>query len=97
MCVVNARDRTPFDVYIGRTNPRYRPAASKWANPFKIERDGTRAEVIVKYRATCSVDPTSSPHCPNYVARLLACPEGVRGTPLNDRPTGCRSPVPSRC
>lgn len=32
----------PFDVYIGRP--------SKWGNPFAIGRDGTRAQVIAKYR-----------------------------------------------
>ena len=31
-----------FDVYIGRT--------SKWGNPFVIGNDGTREEVIEKYR-----------------------------------------------
>lgn len=31
-----------YDVYIGRP--------SKWGNPFKIGKDGTREEVIEKYR-----------------------------------------------
>lgn len=35
--------REPFDVYIGRP--------SKWGNPFVIGVDGTRAEVIEKYRS----------------------------------------------
>jgi hypothetical protein len=35
--------REPYDVYIGRP--------SKWGNPFQIGRDGTRDEVIAKYRA----------------------------------------------
>ena len=35
-------NKEPFDVYIGR--------GSKWGNPFKIGRDGTRKEVINKYR-----------------------------------------------
>ena len=34
--------REPYDVYIGRP--------SKWGNPFKIGVDGTREEVIEKYR-----------------------------------------------
>ena len=38
-------------VYIGRAMPRLGLAASKWANPFRIGRDGTRADVIAKYRA----------------------------------------------
>ena len=33
--------REPYDVYIGRP--------SKWGNPFKIGRDGTRAEVVEKH------------------------------------------------
>lgn len=33
----------PDDVYIGRPGP--------WGNPFVIGKDGTRAEVIEKYRA----------------------------------------------
>ena len=34
--------REPYNVYIGRP--------SKWGNPFKIGRDGTREQVIEKYR-----------------------------------------------
>lgn len=34
--------REPYDVYIGRP--------SKWGNPYEIGRDGTREEVIQKYR-----------------------------------------------
>lgn len=34
--------RQPYDVYIGRP--------SIWGNPFVIGKDGTRAEVIEKYR-----------------------------------------------
>ena len=36
------RKKEKFDVYIGRP--------SKWENPFKIGPDGTREEVIEKYR-----------------------------------------------
>lgn len=34
--------REKYDVYIGRP--------SKWGNPFAIGKDGTREEVIAKYR-----------------------------------------------
>lgn len=34
-------EKEDYDVYIGRP--------SKWGNPFKIGRDGTRREVIQKY------------------------------------------------
>lgn len=40
--VVNLR-REPYDVYIGRGSP--------FGNPFVIGRDGTREQVIEKYRA----------------------------------------------
>jgi hypothetical protein len=43
MQVVNIKRGSKFDVYIGRP--------SKWGNPFKIGSDGTRAEVIAKYKA----------------------------------------------
>lgn len=39
--VVHCRHE-PFDIYIGRP--------SKWGNPFTIGKDGTRKEVIEKYR-----------------------------------------------
>lgn len=39
--VVNKRQE-PYDVYIGRPG--------KWGNPFVIGKDGTREEVIAKYR-----------------------------------------------
>lgn len=41
MKVVHCK-REPYDVYIGRP--------SKWGNPFTVGRDGTREEVIIKYR-----------------------------------------------
>jgi len=43
--------REPYDVYIGRAVPRLGLPQSKWANPFRIGRDGTREECIEKYRA----------------------------------------------
>lgn len=46
--VVNLR-RESYDVYIGR--------GSKWGNPFKIGRDGTREEVIKKYREWIILQP----------------------------------------
>ena len=34
--------KEPYDIYIGRP--------SKWGNPFSIGKDGTRKEVLEKYR-----------------------------------------------
>ena len=39
----------PFDIYIGRP--------SKWGNPFKIGKDGSREEVIQKYRQWVRTNP----------------------------------------
>ena len=39
--VVN-RHKDPYDIYIGR--------GTVWGNKFKVGKDGTRAEVIEKYR-----------------------------------------------
>jgi len=42
MSVVNRRTAKSWDVYVGRP--------SKWGNPYVLGRDGTREEVIEKYR-----------------------------------------------
>ena len=41
-CTVVNHQTEKHDVYIGRP--------SKWGNPFRIGKDGSRAEVIEKYR-----------------------------------------------
>jgi hypothetical protein len=41
--------RVAYDVYIGRP--------SMWDNPFVIGKDGTRADVIAKYRAWLQTQP----------------------------------------
>lgn len=41
--------RDGYDVYIGRACRQH--VGSKWANPFRIGPDGTRSEVIAKYRS----------------------------------------------
>ncbi len=49
--VVNLR-RVPLGdaVYVGRANPRRGLAGSAFANPYRVDVDGTRADVIEKYR-----------------------------------------------
>lgn len=48
--------REPRNIYIGRRGvvfikgTRFPPKDSIWANPYKIGRDGTRTEVLKKYR-----------------------------------------------
>jgi len=52
--VLNLKDtnyKVPEDaIYIGRAMPRYGLKESKWCNPYKIGKDGTREQVIEKYR-----------------------------------------------
>jgi hypothetical protein len=47
--LVNINTRQPYDVYIGRQFRNYK--ASVFANPFKIGKNGTRNEVLMKYRS----------------------------------------------
>ena len=63
-CVVNRKFST-FDIFIGRP--------SKWGNPFKIGRDGTREEVIEKYRAWILTRPDLLAEIPTLRGKKLAC------------------------
>src|SRR5262249_12804641 len=47
----------PGAVYIGRAVPQLGLPASKWANPFRIGRDGMRDEVIAQYRVWLRQQP----------------------------------------
>jgi Domain of unknown function (DUF4326) len=47
--------------------------ASKWANPFKIVRDGTRDEVIEKYRDWLLGQPDLMAALPELRGKDLAC------------------------
>jgi hypothetical protein len=46
--VVNP-NHEPYDIYIGRANPRRHLQQSPYANPFRIGKDETREEVIGKW------------------------------------------------
>lgn len=70
MCkVLNARQvgeqGSATRVYIGRP--------SKWGNPFVIRRDGSRAEVIVKYRAWIVAQPELMAALDELRGRDLVC------------------------
>lgn len=73
------KDGLAYDVYIGNQFRRfgYDLPQSKWANPFKIGRDGDRATVIARYR-----DEHLAAH-----PELLASREELRGKRL-----GCWCP-----
>lgn len=54
-----------YDVFIGRP--------SKWGNPFVIGHDGTREEVIAKYRAWVVQQPTLMRDLHELQGKRLAC------------------------
>ena len=57
--------RSPFDVYIGRP--------SKWGNPYSIGKDGTRAEVIDKYRDYIMRQPALLRNVCQLKGKVLGC------------------------
>lgn len=61
--VVTVRD--PHDVYIGRS--------SIWGNPFVIGRDGTREQVIEKYRLLLSTRQDLLDRLHELKGKRLAC------------------------
>ena len=62
--VVNKRTSS-YDVYIGRP--------SKWGNPFAIGRDGSREEVIKKYREWIQKQPELMATLPELRGKVLGC------------------------
>lgn len=55
----------PYDVYIGRP--------TKWGNPFVVGRDGTREQVIAKYRAFILTNPALLNALHELKGKTLAC------------------------
>jgi hypothetical protein len=94
--VVHCR-RELFDVCIGRP--------SKWGNPFVIGRDGSRTEVIRKYRAWVITQPQLMAALPELKDKILGCycrPLACHGdvlvelmSTLEENPDTSRSPVSS--
>lgn len=78
MSVVHCK-RARYDVYIGRP--------SKWGNPFVIGRDGSRADVIAKYRAWLLNQPTLVAVLPELRGKVLGCwcaPQACHGDVLEE-------------
>ena len=57
--------RTKHDIYIGRP--------SKWGNPFSIGKDGTRAQVIEKYRLWIVNQPQLMADLHELKGKTLGC------------------------
>jgi hypothetical protein len=54
-----------YDVYIGR--------GSKWGNPFKIGKDGTREAVVDKYRSWLGFQPELMNALHELRGKVLGC------------------------
>jgi hypothetical protein len=69
--------REPCDVHVGRPG--------KWGNPFRIGPDGTRQEVVAKYRAWVVQQPELMAALPELAGKTLGCwckPEACHGDVL---------------
>jgi hypothetical protein len=70
--------RDAYDIYIGRHDRFHRLSQSKWRNPYVVDkpgrpRDGTRAEVIAKYRAYLLASPELLTDLGSLKGQRLAC------------------------
>mgnify|MGYP001579824373 CR=1 FL=1 len=71
--VVHCR-REKYDVYIGRAVPRFGMKAAKWGNPFRVSAlDGSRQEVIAKYRKWFMMQPQLLTTLSELRGRVLGC------------------------
>jgi hypothetical protein len=76
-----------FDVYIGRAVPRSSLNAPAWGNPFVIGKDGTRQDVMEKYRAWLLSNPELLRKLPELRGKILGCwcaPESCHGDILSE-------------
>lgn len=81
--------RDKFDVYIGRP--------SRWGNPFAIGRDGTRADVIAKYRAWITDQPDLLASIRSLHGKRLGCycsPRPCHGDVLAELAEAAGPPIP---
>lgn len=69
--VVHCKGSEPYDIYIGRAN-RDLPE-SRWANPFKIGKDGTREQVVAKYEAWLPTQPDLMENLSELRDKTLGC------------------------
>ena len=57
--------REPYDVYIGRP--------SEWGNPFRVGLDGSREDVILKYRVYVKSNQTLMGRISTLRGKVLGC------------------------
>lgn len=77
--VVNIKKTDQYDVFIGRP--------TKWSNKYRIGRDGTRADVIAKYRRWLMKNSELLAALPELRGKRLGCyckPQACHGDILAD-------------
>lgn len=77
-------DRDEYDVYIGRP--------SKWGNPYHIGPDGTREQVIEKYRELIRRNPQMIEDIGELRGKCLGCwckPKACHGDVLAELADAC--------
>jgi hypothetical protein len=82
-CVVHCT-KSSFDVYIGRRSGKFKED-SIWHNPCRIGKDGTRQEVIAKYRSYILGRPDLLALLPTLKGKVLGCwckPDACHGDVL---------------
>jgi len=75
--------RAYYEVYIGRPG--------KWGNPFNIGKDGTREEVIEKYREWIQTQPKLLASLHELEGKILGCwcaPKACHGDVLSELANG---------
>ena len=70
---VNIKTGAPYDVYMGRKNVHYEVEASPFANPFIIDKHGTRDECIDKYEPYLRSSPHLIEQIKDLSGKVLAC------------------------
>lgn len=71
--------KSKFDVYIGRPG--------KWGNPFTIGKDGTRADVVRKYKEWIVKQPDLMSSLHELKGKVLGCwcaPQACHGDVLEE-------------
>ena len=87
--------KSPYEVYIGRRNGNL--PESIWHNPFHIGKDGTRAEVIAKYRVYILGRPDLLALLHTLKGKVLGCwcsPDSCHGDVLVELIEGIEPKTP---
>lgn len=65
--------KSDYDVYVGRGPDPKTGIIGRWGNPFVVGKDGTRAEVIRKYREWIVTQPDLMEALPELKGLRLGC------------------------